>query len=250
MKICSTHLDTDWNALRPKLNMGDVEAWEEAVIILERRMNERFFNCIDLLVKAGKDDLQKQFETGCATITAGFSIMALCCILVETLEAFYEGHIMEPPLIPDHPCEYPRGACLRTPQLQETTDPCHWPDEGPCVRTPPTARSFTQFLKNSPHFKDFTGKARNSFSQQIRNGLLHDAETRGGWLIRMCEPSDRIVERRGDKYLLNRTKFYEALKAEFDDYLGRLKNPENATLRSNFLKKMDNICQYEPTVQG
>jgi len=240
MLICSFFRAEEWSELRMQLVQGDENAWSRAIHVFECRMKERFFSEIELLLRSGK--------TGSQSIVPGFAIMALCCILVETLQAFYEGHVMEPPQTPENPCQYPEGDCLKVPLAVETTEKCAFPDH-PCVKTPPTARSFAHFLKGSPHFSDFNGRARSSFSIQIRNGLLHDAETRGGWLIRESDPKEKILERRGQHYVLNRSRFYSALNAEFKDYLVRLGDSTKHTLRNNFLKKMDNICQFEPTVE-
>jgi hypothetical protein len=109
------------------------------------RMKKRFFSEIELLLACGKTDSR--------SIVPGFAIMALYCILVETLQAFYEGHIMVPP---EGPCSYPDGNCLKTPPAVETIEKCSFPDSS-CVRTPPTARSFAHFLRDSPHFADFNG---------------------------------------------------------------------------------------------
>jgi len=239
MKICSFFKAEEWPGLRTQLVAGDEEAWRKAVHVFECRMKERFFSGIELLLGS---------KTSSQSIVPGFAVMALCCILVETLQAFYEGHIMQPPEEPEGPCPYPEGDCLKMPRAVETKEKCGFPED-PCVRTPPTARSFVHFLRDSSHFGDFNGKARRSFSIQIRNGLLHDAETRGRWLIRENDPRDKILERRGEEYVLNRTRFYNALKAEFRDYLARLGDSTKDTLRNNFLKKMDNICHFEPTVE-
>jgi hypothetical protein len=240
MLICSFFKAEEWSTLRMRLLASDEKAWSKAVHVFECRMNERFFSGIELLMTRGKTSSQ--------SVVPGFAIMALCCILVETLQAFYEGHIMTPPEMPEGPCTYPDGACLKMPPPLETAEKCAFPDS-PCVRTPPTARSFVHFLRDSPHFVDFNAKARSSFSIQIRNGLLHDAETRGGWLIRESDPRGKILERRGQHYVLNRTKFYNALKAEFSDYLARLNQSTDGALRNNFLRKMDSICHFEPTVE-
>jgi hypothetical protein len=79
-----------------------------------------------------------------------------------------------------------------------------------------------------------------SFIRGVRNAILHEAETRG-WVVWRDEPEGRIVERQGDRYVLNRTAFYSALKSEFDSYLVELRNPANSDLRRRFLKKMDDI---------
>ena len=55
-------------------------------------MKERFFTCIDALVKADtKPDLNSSSSPPDAHCIPGFSIMALCCLLVETLQGFRTG---------------------------------------------------------------------------------------------------------------------------------------------------------------
>jgi hypothetical protein len=57
------------------------------------------------------------------------------------------------------------------------------------------------------------------FVRGLRNGILHEAETQG-WVIWREEPPGQIVERQGDRYVLNRSEFYRALKSEFEKYVG------------------------------
>jgi hypothetical protein len=128
-------------------------------------------------------------------VVPGFSVRA-CCLVAETLHSFYPGG--------PQPHERKEGEVCRFP-------------EGPCLRDPPTARAFKNFLRDSPHFsKDFNNSdIRGSFSFNVRNALLREAETRSGWLIRKIDPKDHIVRRINGGYVLNRTKFCEALFAEF-----------------------------------
>jgi NADH:ubiquinone oxidoreductase subunit len=85
-------------------------------------------------------------------------------------------------------------------------------------------------------------KIANKFVDGIRNGILHEAETRR-WVIWRNEPKGRIVEPRDDGYALNRTEFYKALKIEFEGYLNDLRHPQNGDRRKRFVKKMDDIIK-------
>ena len=67
----------------------DEAAWVEAIGVFERRIKERFLTCIDALIAADtKPDLKPLASTAEALSVPGFSIMALCCLLVETLRRF------------------------------------------------------------------------------------------------------------------------------------------------------------------
>jgi hypothetical protein len=57
------------------------------------------------------------------------------------------------------------------------------------------------------------------------------------------------VRRINGGYVLNWTRFYRALFAEFTDYLGRLQDPSNKDLRANFLRKMKLLCFAEPDIE-
>jgi len=163
-------------------------------------MMERYFKCIQMLL-AGDDKSQAK------PIVPGFAIMALCCLVAETLQSFYEGGI--------HPSESPSA--------------CDYQTTGKCVREPSTARTLKEFLKNSCHFdKDFkNSEICGDFSQGVRNALLHEAETRKGWLIEKTRPVGKILNGKHGKYVLNRTNFHVALMAEFEDYLTKLMDPAN-----------------------
>lgn len=80
------------------------------------------------------------------------------------------------------------------------------------------------------------------FVRGIRDGILHEAETRR-WVIWRDEPEGRILEHRGGGYAVNRTEFYKALKVEFEGCLQELRDPQNQKRRQRFLKKMDDIVR-------
>lgn len=79
MELCAGFTSEQWRTeLRPNLDADNPAMWDKAIGVFERRMRERFFRCIDMLLKA--DDASR--DTG--IVRPGFSIMALCCLLVET----------------------------------------------------------------------------------------------------------------------------------------------------------------------
>ncbi len=90
--LCLGFPKSEWKTLKKKLNDGDENAWAQAIGVFERRMRERFLSCINALFVADtKPDLNSPEPGHAGNCVPGFSIMALCCLLVETLQGFREG---------------------------------------------------------------------------------------------------------------------------------------------------------------
>jgi hypothetical protein len=220
--LCFGFRKSEWETLKEKFDDGDDEAWAQAIGVFERRIRERFLNCINALFVADtKSDLQPPESRHSENCLPGFSIMALCCLLIDTLQGFRE----KPPYLdtPAGPCTFPSGSCIKPPQG--------------------TTEQFKSFLRR-PAFGDaFKDEALASkFVSGIRNGILHEAETRK-WVVWRDEPVGQIVATKEDGFALNRTLFYEAVKREFESYLRELREPSNQALRQRFMKKMDDICK-------
>ncbi|SEK53230.1 hypothetical protein SAMN05444515_102255 [Ectothiorhodospira marina] len=139
---------------------------------------------------------------------AGFSIMALDCLLVETLNQFYHG-------------------------LDETPKDHQ--------------RQFWKFFSGSEHFKsNFTRKVSDIFYSHVRCGLLHQAQTKKGTLIRADQ--DRMISPAPgglvNGIIVDRVRFHDALKQEIATYIRTLESGEEggADLRNNFITKMQYIC--------
>lgn len=120
-------------------------------------------------------------DNGRQVVVPGFAIMALCCLLIDTLQSF-----------------------RNTRKGQSSTE---------------VFKEFLQLPSFGGQFNDDT--IIRHFVRGIRDGVLHDAETRG-WVIWREEPEGRILEPQGDGYALNRSEFYRALKTEFAKYLEEL----------------------------
>jgi hypothetical protein len=232
-QICRGFSDEQWTGLRARLDRNDEYAWKCAVEVFERRIRERFFACVEALMDADSQfdvEVARGAPPDCSTlpddgerrvVVPGFAIMALCSLLIETLQSFREslGEAAEVA----GPCTYPRGPGIRP--VASTTE------------------QFKKFLRLPAFGGEFDDdRIATQFVRGVRNGILHEAETRG-WVIWREDPAGRILERRGDGYVLNRSEFYRALKCEFDKYVQELRDPANASLRSRFVKKMDDIAE-------
>jgi hypothetical protein len=133
----------------------------------------------------------------------GFSVLAIDCLLVETLGAFIEG-------------------------LDDTNRK--------------SQRVFRTFLRTRKQFAaEFTtDDVADKFYMQFRCGILHQAETGGSSKVWSVGPMLWI---NGDTITVNRNKFHDCLKEEFQVYLAELRDPKNSTPRNNFRKKMDFISR-------
>jgi hypothetical protein len=106
-----------------------------------------------------------------------------------------------------------------------------------------TADAFKAFLRRPAFEGAFADEQiATSFVNGVRNGILHEAETRN-WVIWRSEPENLIVAQEGEGYALNRSTFYHALKDDFAEYLAELQNPKSVEIRSRFRKKMNDMAK-------
>jgi len=170
--------------------------WCIATDILIDRMNAGFFDAINLLSDQCDDRRGHNLS---------FSIMALNCLLIETLQQFYEGNDT-------------------TPGGNEV--------------------AFKRFFDRSPHFhRYFNGTISNQFYSNVRCGILHQAQTKRNVALEFN--GDIMVQHKGrPRWLVFNTKaISHALHNEFVDYIERLKSDSELELRHNFVRKMRFIVQ-------
>jgi len=86
--LCFGFSTDKWRELAERLGQ-DESFWAEAIGVFERRMKERFFSCIEALEQA--DIGQHPTESSVPCCVPGFAIVALCCLVIETLQGFREG---------------------------------------------------------------------------------------------------------------------------------------------------------------
>ncbi len=188
MKISPNYTDNDWK----ELNFNKEEDFEKGIEIFKDRIDMRFLNPIS--------DIERKEYTG-------FLIMALDCLLIETLQQFIEG-------VPETP-----------------------PGKSKCY--------FKKIMVS--YFKGgFNEKKAEMFYEQIRCGLLHQAETKASSKIKKTSKLP-IVKFTKDKngLIINRRKFHKKFKELIKSYIAKLKDTANKSLRENFIKKMNFICKIE-----
>ena len=187
MYISPQYTDDDWR----KLSFSTEDEWQKAIDIFKDRVHGRFLEPISRIEEY---------------IYAGFAVLALDCLLIETLQQFRKG-------------------------IRSTS-----PGEGETF--------FALFLTETSFGSYFTKKMAEKFYQQIRCGILHQAEVKENSkvLIRKDTP---LIKYTGDRkgLVINRKLFHQQLVREFEDYVARLREPSNQELREGFRKKMNYICR-------
>jgi hypothetical protein len=215
MQICRGFTDTQWKELRKRLEQNkasgyDEDAWHCAVEVFERRIRERFLSCIEALESADtKSDIKvNEKATGDCS----------------TLPQDGDGDVVVPGFAI-------MGLCCLLIETLESFRAAH------------QSSPFQEFLQLPSFHDEFVDdKIVKSFVKGIRNGILHEAETRR-WVIWREEPEGRIIAPEAGGYAVNRTAFYEAVKTEFHNYLREVQDARNIPLRKRFVKKIDDIAK-------
>ena len=171
--------------------------WKRMVEIFEDRIEGRFLKPVKLI--ANDPDIGE---------LSGFSILALDCLIIETLTQFYSG-------------------------LDET-EGAH-------------DKAFWNFFKNSEFFKGhFSRKKAFTFYSHYRCGILHQAQTKKKSVVRIDQST--MIQSVGDDIseglIVDRALFHRALEQEISSYMEKLRRGanEDSELRANFIKKMNIIC--------
>jgi hypothetical protein len=125
----------------------------------------------------------------------GFAGMAIACLVIETLESFYQG-------LPD-------------------TDRA-------------SKQMFRDFFARDSCLKVFAG-GNDWFFKDIRCGILHQSETRGGWRVLRSGP---LLDTK--RKTINATAVLRGLKCAVEQYATNLQTDEK--LWNKFTTKMKAVC--------
>ncbi|MCM0624039.1 hypothetical protein M5J14_05815 [Lysinibacillus sp. OL1_EC] len=179
----------DFLDLRLCLNSDD--NWDTAIEIFQDRIQGRYFNVIDELIQ--REELMRD----------GFIIMALNCLLIETLLQFKNG-------------------------WDET--------EGG------NKRSYSDFLV-SEFPRIFNLSLAGKFYSDIRCGILHSAQTKGKSKLTFNEDYVvKLVKYQNKEYVKVDVKnFTTEIRNYYNRYLKMIEN-NKGDIRENFRKKMMYIC--------
>lgn len=187
-------LASGWNISRVNLCL-DVADKNSLVLFLTQRYEERFLEPIRTL---GSSPGHYHGY--------GFAIMALCSLLVESIQCYRDG------LPTTHAAEYNGLAAFSPPPKYEI----------PQNERKKGLKAFEDFFSFPKHQTLFPNVDGAEFYRAIRNGLLHQAQTKQGWRIRtgqsqLWNSAEKIVDR---------SKFSDALISAFNKYVEELNASE------------------------
>lgn len=155
---------------------------EKIINFIRERFTERYITPL-------KVDLKKK---------NGFTIMAIACLMIETLESFYQG----------------------------------WPNT---IRKSQLA--FSSFFERNKNFH-FIKSFGQSFYRHVRCGILHQAETTGGWCIQRAGPIFNEQTK-----TINASKFLIEVENALLSYCSQLSTANwEDEIWKKFRKKMSSIC--------
>lgn len=174
--------------------------WDQMAGIFIDRIEGRFLKPIRLIAK---DVDIGEFS--------GFAILALDCLIIETLNQFHFG--------------------------RNTTVGKH-------------NKTFWVFFNNSDFFKDHFSKDQALiFYSHFRCGILHQAQTKEKSVVRIGQNTmiETVQNDNSKGLIVDRLKFHGALENAISSYIEKLRNgdEQNSKLRCNFVKKMNFICEIE-----
>ncbi len=201
-KIAGDLTINDWNELDNKLDNIGDAFWSGAYEFFQKRMDTRFFNPINSII-------DRKVYKG-----EGFAIVNLQCSLIETIESFHMGWIYN----------YPHFNSV---------------DGSPPFKG--NQKIFESFFAKRDPFKSLNIDG-NAFYHSVRNGLLHETQTKNGWLIKA--KSSKIYEDNGVNKIIYRNNFQAALEDVVRNYKSQLlcSSAISETLRANFRAKFNHIC--------
>jgi hypothetical protein len=129
--------------------------------------------------------------------------MALCSLLVETIQCYRLG--------------LPSTSGKDLSNLSKYNPPSEY--DVPSNERKNGSEIFRIFFaENAAFFPDIDGV---QFFGGVRNGLLHQAQTKNGWLINTGR--SKLCVRQNGITVIDRDRFAEALRDVFDGYLADLK---------------------------
>ncbi|WP_142781916.1 hypothetical protein [Agrobacterium sp. T29] len=196
LQISPKYTAAFWRGLELNPDNPKQEDWLKAVDVLRDRIQGRFIKPAQTLIDVDKVNKQQ---------TYGFAILALDCLVLETIQGFREG-------LTNH--------------------------------TRQSGRLFREFLSNWQPFIDCLGagmvatRKADEFFSQGRCALHHSGATEK-MTVGVSGP---IMRFDNGQITVNRTLFHTELEAEFDRYLATLADPHFVDLRKKFLLKMNTIC--------
>ncbi|WP_282087159.1 hypothetical protein [Aquimarina algiphila] len=202
MRISSTKSSKYWCYLKQQLELdfSNEEIWKEAFDLFIERIESRYLDIINHLEKDGKREGE------------GFTIVTILCSLIEFLETTRRG-INFVNKKPKELLEFEYG-------------------------NGNSKKLFISFLTKQKLFLLSEDEARE-FYYNIRCALIHEAQTKGGWRIRV--DTSKLIIKGESGYILNSV----ILNKKIDQYISLYKKElfSSEKLKLAFIRKFDSICE-------
>lgn len=188
--ISATYKKDDYINLNLTISSDDND-WNEAINMFEERIKGRYINVMDKIISEG------------SLVIDGFSVIAINCLLIETLLQFKNG-------------------------WDETSGG--------------NASSYSKFLKDEfPNIFTTRTLARKFYSD-IRCGILHSAQTKNGSQLTINEPNVVAYINGRNSISVDVKGMFEATKEYINNYINKLRDRNNIFERESFISKMNYIC--------
>ncbi len=143
----------------------------------------------------------------------GFAVVNLQCSLIETIECFYNGWVY------NYPYFYERDGVTKLFKSNKIV--------------------FESFFQREP-FKNYN--ISNTFYSHVRCGLLHETQTKKGWIIK-DKHDNKCYEEKENEKIIYRTNFQSAIEKIISNYkIAIVNESDNEDLRKNFIAKFNHIC--------
>ncbi|MDQ6630530.1 MAG: gamma-glutamylcyclotransferase [Verrucomicrobiota bacterium] len=228
IRISADKTVADWKALRvrliesaPRFATPDVE---EVFNLFKVRIETRFLRPIHRILEIREN------------LGEGMAAAALECILIEHLEATFQGKLYAEPRSAEEIKELAGVLRVSDAAAAKLTQPCRYIS---------SASLFESFLtRHEPFNRYFNKRSASVFFTKVRCGLLHEAATKDQTVVRKecAKDPNQPVEMRGNRNLiLYRTPFLRGIEeclARFRQELSA--NPERVI---GLIRKLDEICQ-------
>lgn len=201
-------LAAKWHMSRILPLLGKKNEAKELANFIKARHDERFFRPIKILIKA------KRNEQG-----YGFAIMAICCLLIETIQSYRDG--------------LPTTDKRELGQLRKLGKDIPLQFKIPDGLTVEGKKTFKKFFKQYGNY--FPGINGTEFYKSVRCGLLHQGQTKNSFIFKkkmttIYNPITRVI---------NRDLFVKSMEHAFNDYVGELSKKDwNDPLWENARRKI------------
>lgn len=215
---------SEWIKIRIKLNNQYVydENWESAIQLFGKRLERKFFKPIESIIK--ERSLKGE----------GFTIVTVQCALIEMFSAFREGKIFNPNRAEKlAKYEYSKSRQIFTNFLNTVSifEDNFW-----------QYSIGKKIIKNQPY-------NASDFYKDVRCGLMHEARTKGNWIIgptpltKSVKTERKFITTENDKIKIHRTVLHYKLLHYLKKYQNELKRDtvNSEILRRNFARKLDHL---------